>query len=59
MCATPALSSSDLKKRRAARLFTKRFDYYRSDVLLIVLAKTKVFSENENDIAGQIRERRS
>ena len=55
---TLASTSTDPRRRRAARLFTKRFDYYRSDVLL-VLAKTKVFSENENDIAGQIRERRS
>ena len=56
---TRALTSTDPRRRRAARLFTKRFDYYRSDVLLIVLAKTKVFAENENDVAGQIRERRS
>ena len=55
---TLASTSTDPRRRRAARLFTKRFDYYRSGVLLIVLAKTKVFSENENDIAGQIRERR-
>ena len=55
---TLASTSTDPRRRRAARLFTKRFDYYRSDVLLLILAKTKVFSENENDIAGQIRERR-
>ena len=56
---TRALTSTDPRRRRADRLFTKRFDCYRSDVFLIFLAKTRVFSENENDIAGQIRERRS